>query len=72
MRHNVRIVISGAFNKKKCAFCWSNNCVIVNMHGRTTIKNEFLNWAKNKDILIKGMSPFSHRRKIGEVPLHPK
>jgi hypothetical protein len=22
----------------KCAFCWSNNCVIVNMHGRRTIK----------------------------------
>jgi hypothetical protein len=23
---------------KKCAFSWNNNCIIVNMHGKTTIK----------------------------------
>jgi hypothetical protein len=23
---------------KKCAFCWNNNCIIVNLHGKTTIK----------------------------------
>jgi hypothetical protein len=23
---------------KTCEFCWNNNCIIVNMHGKTTIK----------------------------------
>jgi hypothetical protein len=23
---------------KTCAFSWNNNCIIVNMHGKTTIK----------------------------------
>jgi hypothetical protein len=23
---------------KTSAFCWNNNCVIINMHGKTTIK----------------------------------
>jgi hypothetical protein len=25
------------------AFCWNNNCIIVNTHGRTTIKNTVYN-----------------------------
>jgi hypothetical protein len=34
-----KIVIFCAFNNKKTsAFCWNNNCVIINMHGKTTIK----------------------------------
>jgi hypothetical protein len=31
--------MSCAFNNKKTgAFCWNNNCIIINMHGKTTIK----------------------------------
>jgi hypothetical protein len=26
---------------KNVCICWNNNCVIVNMHGKTTIKNDF-------------------------------
>jgi hypothetical protein len=33
----VQIVIFCAFNNKKTsAFCYNNNCVIINMHGKTT------------------------------------
>jgi hypothetical protein len=37
---------------KTSGFCWNNNCVIINMHGKTTIKiavrniSQFYNGAK--------------------------
>jgi hypothetical protein len=37
----VEWLLGGAFNNKKTsAFCWNINCVIINMHGKTTIKND--------------------------------
>jgi hypothetical protein len=43
IRKKVQIVISGAFNNKSVHFVGVINCVIVNMHGRTTIKTTILN-----------------------------
>jgi hypothetical protein len=33
---------------KTSAFCWNNNCVIINMHGKTTLKKgiRLLEWQK--------------------------